>query len=191
MAMPARTPVHRPSRWTIEQLYALPDDGSRHEIIGGELFVTPAPSLVHQNARRSWWSSFGAVCSNILSAACSSRRRIGERPLTGRRAQPVSDAPCVGHHPDVAGINEGDLGSRHVGVANMRASIWAVAVPGISAPTSRIAVRRWPVSSTESPQACPNAMRAPAARLKIPISSEHPRILQIPNLVQDACPAAR
>lgn len=41
------------------------------------------------------------------------------------------------------------------------------------------------------PQACPNAMRAPAARLKIPISSEHPRILQIPSPVQDACPAAR
>ena len=50
MAMPAPTPVHRPPRWTIEQLYALPDDGSRHEIIDGELFVTPAPSLVHQSA---------------------------------------------------------------------------------------------------------------------------------------------
>jgi Uma2 family endonuclease len=34
----------------MEQLYALPDDGSRHEIIDGELFVTPAQSLVHQNA---------------------------------------------------------------------------------------------------------------------------------------------
>jgi hypothetical protein len=34
----------------MEQLYALPDDGARHEIIDGELFVTPAPSLVHQNA---------------------------------------------------------------------------------------------------------------------------------------------
>ena len=50
MAMPAPTPVHRPPRWTIEQLYALPNDGTRHEIIEGELFVTPAPSLVHQNA---------------------------------------------------------------------------------------------------------------------------------------------
>jgi hypothetical protein len=41
--MPARTPAHRPRRWTMEQLYALPDDGARHEIIEGELFVTPAP----------------------------------------------------------------------------------------------------------------------------------------------------
>jgi Uma2 family endonuclease len=50
MVMPAPTPVHRPKRWTIDQLYALPDDGTRREIIDGELFVTPAPSLVHQNA---------------------------------------------------------------------------------------------------------------------------------------------
>ncbi len=43
MAMPA---TH--TDWTVEMLDALPDDGQRYEIIDGELFVTPAPSDVHQ-----------------------------------------------------------------------------------------------------------------------------------------------
>jgi Uma2 family endonuclease len=43
MAMPA---AH--ANWTVDMLDALPDDGQRYEIIDGELFVTPAPSDVHQ-----------------------------------------------------------------------------------------------------------------------------------------------
>ena len=43
MAMPALR-----TDWTVEMLDALPDDGQRYEIIDGELFVTPAPSDVHQ-----------------------------------------------------------------------------------------------------------------------------------------------
>ena len=43
MAMPAvRTD------WTVEMLDELPDDGQRYEIIDGVLFVTSAPSDVHQ-----------------------------------------------------------------------------------------------------------------------------------------------
>jgi Uma2 family endonuclease len=34
--------------WTVEMLDDLPDDGQKYEIIDGELFVTPAPSDVHQ-----------------------------------------------------------------------------------------------------------------------------------------------
>ena len=45
MAMPAQ-----PTEWTVEMVHALPDDGHRYEIIDGELFVTPAPSLIHQTA---------------------------------------------------------------------------------------------------------------------------------------------
>src|SRR6478609_9710272 len=45
MAMPAQ-----PTEWTVEMVRALPDDGNRHEVIGGELFVTPAPSWTHQRA---------------------------------------------------------------------------------------------------------------------------------------------
>jgi Uma2 family endonuclease len=36
--------------WTVAMLGELPDDGKRYEIIDGELFVTPAPSMVHQRA---------------------------------------------------------------------------------------------------------------------------------------------
>ena len=34
--------------WTADMVRALPDDGNRYEVIGGELFVTPAPRLDHQ-----------------------------------------------------------------------------------------------------------------------------------------------
>ena len=34
--------------WTIDMLDALTDDVDRHEIIDGELFVTPAPGEGHQ-----------------------------------------------------------------------------------------------------------------------------------------------
>ena len=44
MAMPATT------RWTAEMVRALPDDGKRYEVIDGELFVTPSPTLRHQDA---------------------------------------------------------------------------------------------------------------------------------------------
>jgi len=43
MGMPATQ-----GSWTVEMLDALPDDGQRYEIIDGELYVTPAPSDVHQ-----------------------------------------------------------------------------------------------------------------------------------------------
>lgn len=43
-------PVAHPDNWTVELLRQLPDDGQRHEIIDGELHVTPAPSFAHQRA---------------------------------------------------------------------------------------------------------------------------------------------
>jgi Uma2 family endonuclease len=44
MAMPATT------TWTADMVRALPNDGKRYEVIDGELFVTPAPTLIHQRA---------------------------------------------------------------------------------------------------------------------------------------------
>jgi Uma2 family endonuclease len=43
MAMPVANP-----EWTIDMLDALPEGAERHEIIDGELFVTPAPGEAHQ-----------------------------------------------------------------------------------------------------------------------------------------------
>jgi len=41
------------TEWTVEMLNALPDDGQRYEVIDGELYVTPAPAVVHQRAARN------------------------------------------------------------------------------------------------------------------------------------------
>lgn len=41
---------HVTSGWTAERVRALPDDGNRHELIDGELLVTPAPRGLHQEA---------------------------------------------------------------------------------------------------------------------------------------------
>jgi Uma2 family endonuclease len=34
--------------WSLEELHSLPDDGNKYELIRGELFVTPAPTLQHE-----------------------------------------------------------------------------------------------------------------------------------------------
>jgi Uma2 family endonuclease len=41
MSIPAKA-------WTLEELHRLPDDGNKYEVIRGELFVTPPPSLDHE-----------------------------------------------------------------------------------------------------------------------------------------------
>ncbi|WP_337169666.1 Uma2 family endonuclease [Gemmatimonas aurantiaca] len=35
-------------RWSVEDVWALPDDGNRHETVDGELLVSPAPKVKHQ-----------------------------------------------------------------------------------------------------------------------------------------------
>ena len=37
------------ARWTRAEVLALPDDGMRHELIDGELIMTPAPRVRHQD----------------------------------------------------------------------------------------------------------------------------------------------
>ena len=50
MAMPLPAPLKEPGHWTIADLERLPNDGNTYEIIGGVLYVSPAPSLTHQRA---------------------------------------------------------------------------------------------------------------------------------------------
>ena len=48
MGMPQTT-----GPWTAERVRALPEDGNRYELIGGELVVTPAPGRPHQAAAKA------------------------------------------------------------------------------------------------------------------------------------------
>ena len=41
MSMPTKA-------WTLEELHRLPEDGNKYEVIRGELFVTPPPSVDHE-----------------------------------------------------------------------------------------------------------------------------------------------
>ena len=36
--------------WTVQRVLALPEDGNRHEVVDGELLVTPSPTFHHQDA---------------------------------------------------------------------------------------------------------------------------------------------
>ena len=38
----------RTKRWTLAELHRLPDDGNKYELVRGDLFVTPVPSLEHE-----------------------------------------------------------------------------------------------------------------------------------------------
>ena len=42
--------AHSSGGWTAEMVRALPDDGNRYEVVGGQLLVTPAPVWRHQLA---------------------------------------------------------------------------------------------------------------------------------------------
>jgi len=48
MAMPRTVPAM--GEWSVEDVLRLPEDGNRYEVVGGVLFVTPSPRLVHQDA---------------------------------------------------------------------------------------------------------------------------------------------
>ena len=49
MPLPASPDISRRD-WTVDEVRAIPEDGNRYEVIDGELFVTPAPSWLHQRA---------------------------------------------------------------------------------------------------------------------------------------------
>ncbi|HET6681880.1 MAG TPA: Uma2 family endonuclease [Gemmatimonadaceae bacterium] len=36
-------------QWTLAEVHSLPDDGNKYELVRGELFVTPCPSVRHES----------------------------------------------------------------------------------------------------------------------------------------------
>ena len=75
-------------RWTADLLESLPDDGNRYEVIDGELFVTPAPSELHQD-----------VVVELLVLLREYTRSIGLKTLTAPFAVKFSNAREV--QPDL------------------------------------------------------------------------------------------
>jgi Uma2 family endonuclease len=47
MSEPAIMLPHRPP-YTVDDLYEMPDDGNRYEVLGGQLLVSPWPTPLHQ-----------------------------------------------------------------------------------------------------------------------------------------------
>ncbi len=77
--LPARLEPDSTRRdWSVAELELLPDIGNRHEIIDGELLVTPAPKLMHQVALRelavTLHPSVVAVGLELRSAPAAVRR---------------------------------------------------------------------------------------------------------------------
>src|SRR4029079_2360840 len=100
--------MHMPTlkrRWTADDLRDLPDDGNRYEVIDGELFVTPAPSWMHQRAAAELFRMIAAYLerepyADVLLAPADvsfSRTRIVQPdvfvvPLVdGRRPRPFEE----------------------------------------------------------------------------------------------------
>ncbi|MBL0938038.1 MAG: Uma2 family endonuclease [Gemmatimonadaceae bacterium] len=53
-------PIGQERRWSVEDVWALPDDGNRYETVDGELLVTPAPRYIHQQV-------IGAIHHELLT----------------------------------------------------------------------------------------------------------------------------
>ena len=77
------------ANWTVDMLDALPDDGQRYEIIDGELFVTPAPTDVHQLVAAEFWHRIhGYVRPTNLARALISPADVRKDDRTRNRVQP-------------------------------------------------------------------------------------------------------
>src|SRR5262245_38139827 len=85
--------------WTYEDLFTLPDDGRRYEIIGGELFEKPPPSLVH-----------ATVIANLIALLIPLINELGGRWYTAPVGVFVAGANPV--EPDIVVILPGGAARR-------------------------------------------------------------------------------
>jgi Uma2 family endonuclease len=81
------TVMQRDTPWSVEDLQHLPDDGQRYELIDGELLVSAAPYLAHQDA-------VGA-CYRVLHNRCSPELKVYVAPIDFQPNRRVSLQPDV------------------------------------------------------------------------------------------------
>ena len=82
-------PILARNDWTVERLATLPDDGNRYEIIDGELFVTPTPSMVHQ-----------MVCTDFIRLLDAYVSALGQELFGSPIGVPFSERTYI--EPDVS-----------------------------------------------------------------------------------------
>lgn len=117
MAMPVQQ-----GQWTAEMARALPDDGNRYEVLDGELFVTPAPALLHQRALRELYDRLNSYVT---------AHRIGE--LLWSPAD-IEFAPKRLVQPDLFVVPE-ELGLRRATWSDVKSLL--LAVEALSPTTAR------------------------------------------------------
>lgn len=81
-------------RWTLEEVHSLPDDGNKYELIDGELFVTPAPTVNHE--------AVGARLARILEPYVVTHALgfvLRPRAVVQRGGSEVEPDIMVGHLP--------------------------------------------------------------------------------------------
>lgn len=84
MGMPATN-----ADWTVDMLDALPEDGQRYEIIDGVLYVTPAPSDVHQLVSAAFFKPIDAYLrTSTVARALYSPADVRKGDSKRNRVQP-------------------------------------------------------------------------------------------------------
>ena len=104
-ALPAPGAVS-PGRWTDQDLWALPDDGNRYDIVDGELLVTPAPATRHQAVvlefgaeLRGYARTSGGIAFVAPYDIRFSNRRVVEPDVvyvTAEHRHRITEARCEG-----------------------------------------------------------------------------------------------
>lgn len=74
----------QPELFTVDDLYALPDDGTRHELVDGSLLMSPPPTVGHQRVTTRLTLLLGAAVSNEFEVL----ERPGVRLGSARVLQP-------------------------------------------------------------------------------------------------------
>ncbi len=109
-------------RWTYADYAALPDDGTRYEVIDGVLYMTPAPNTGHQGA------SSRLVTYLVTHIEFAGHGRVFASPID------VELAPGTVVQPDVVVILNANLGiitpGRIVGTPNLVVEIASPSTAG-------------------------------------------------------------
>jgi Uma2 family endonuclease len=93
----------RDREWTVDDLESLPDDGLRYELIDGMLFVTPAPTPLHQASVLGLAVALRSVCPADMQVFVSP---IDYQPNQRRSLQ-----------PDVTVVRRSDVAEKNLVVA--------------------------------------------------------------------------